>query len=130
MNEKLIKDILAQLANESQEVLKNREVEHEVSFTITAKGVVKKGEDYEQVISFGLPYDKIIAVLLSKLNGVTIEAVVREALESDLDDTEIKARASKALETIKGKGKRNCSGKLTSSAIQVLDSSVDICRYC
>lgn len=128
--ENLVKTILTEIAKNSPEINGNRNTEHLIEFSISGKGVLKKGEDYEQVISFGLPYDKIIAVLLSKLNGVTIEAVVREALESDLDETEVKKRATEALTAIKGKGRRNCSGKVTADSISVISTEIEVCQYC
>lgn len=126
----IVKLIGKELAKSDELVNSNREQEYKINFLIGGEVVVKRGHDYKQVISFSLPYDKMIAVLLSKLNGVTIDSVVREALESDLDTSDIKAKASEALKSIKGLGERNCSGKITLPHVEVLSSDVDVCEYC
>jgi hypothetical protein len=128
--ETILKAIAKELANSSELVNLNRGEEHKIDFIFQGEIVVKKGEDFQQIVSFSLPYDKIIAVLLSKLNNVTIESVVKEALESDLDSSEIKSQASVALNKIKGKGQRSMSGKVTVPSCNMTLNEVDICKYC
>ena len=63
--------------------------EYSVGFTIRfnngeaieVTGPVRQGEDYEQAVWQSVPWQHIAAVLFSKTNGVTMEAVVREALD-------------------------------------------------
>lgn len=128
--ETILKAIAKELANSSELVNLNRGEEHKIDFIFQGEIVVKKGEDFQQIVSFSLPYDKIIAVLLSKLNNVTIESVVKEALESDLDSSEIKSQASVALNKIKGKGQRAMNGKVTVPSCAMTLNEVDICKYC
>ncbi len=79
------------------------------------------GEDYEQAISHTIPWQALLGRALSKLNGVTIDALIREHLEADEDKAatkEMKAAAAAALATIKGATpKRQCKGKVTGEVI-------------
>lgn len=128
--EAIAKLIGKELASSSEAIDLARGVEHKISFLIQGEAIVKKGEDFQQVVSFSLPYDKIIAVLLSKLNGVTLESVVREALESDLDSSEVKKKATEALSKIKGVGKRKMEGKVTFPSVKLEIAEVEVCEYC
>lgn len=109
----LTKLIAKEIASSDVSINAKRGDLFKVDFTVSGSALVKKGEDYSQVISFAIPYDKIVAVLLSKLNGVTLESVVKEALAEEIDSEQIKAQASAALKRIKGTGTRKCSGKIT-----------------
>lgn len=126
----LVRLILKEIANTNEFILNNRETEQVVSFKIEGKAVVKKGNDYKQIISFALPYDKMIAVLMSKLNGITVESVVKEALESNLNESEIKKNAVKALAKFKGMAERECAGKVTVKNESVQEVHIDVCTYC
>lgn len=53
--------------------------------TVRASGPIRQGEDYDQAVWQSVPWQHIAAVLLSKTNGVTMEAVVREALDMVAD---------------------------------------------
>jgi len=57
----------------------------EVSFDdgqfLRVNGPVRQGEDYDQAVWQSVPWQMIAAVLFSKTNGVTMEAVMRESLE-------------------------------------------------
>jgi len=88
---------------------------HEVDAIVHIKGTLTKGEDYEQKIRHKAQPEAILAVALSKLNGVTIESIVKEAMDVDPDRiTVIKKEASDAIEKLKeAKGKTPCSGKVT-----------------
>jgi len=56
----------------------------------------------------------ILAVALSKLNGVTVESIVREAIGYDEDEvTAIKEQAKVALDKIKAPAKEMTAGKVT-----------------
>jgi len=126
----MTKDIAKLIAKHVEELALNRGTEQKVSFTISGQFVAKKGEDYEQVTSFAVPYDKILAVALSKLNGVTVESIVKEAMSEDVDTTEIKKQASVALAKIKGQFVKRMSGKVTlqSSVLDICE--IDACEYC
>jgi hypothetical protein len=126
----LIKLISKEIANQNETVLNNRETEMIVSFLIQGQAILKKGENYEQVCNFAIPWDKITLLLLSKLNGVTVQSVLKEVLNSEVDTTEIKLQATEAMKEIKGNSVRKYSGKVTVKAEQVLLSEIDVCEYC
>ena len=48
---------------------------------IQVSGPIRQGDDYDQSVWQSVPWQHIAAVLFSKTNGVTMEAVVREALD-------------------------------------------------
>ena len=120
---KLIAKYVEQLSVERGQEIK-------VNFCLSGQFVAKKGEDFEQVVSFAVPYDKILAVALSKLNGVTVESIVNEALNTDLDDSIIKNEALAALAKIKGKSSRKMSGKVTIKSSVLEIKEIDSCKYC
>jgi hypothetical protein len=56
----------------------------------------------------------ILAVAMSKLNGVTVESIVREAVGMDADKvTAVKEQAKQALDAIKAPAKQMTAGKVT-----------------
>ena len=130
METTLVKLIAKEIAKTDSLVNLNRKTEVKVDFTISGSAIVKKGEDYEQISSFAVPYDRLVAVLLSKLNGVTLEAVLREAMDEDLDVSLVKAQASEALKRIKGTAVRASAGKLTITDEILEASNVDVCLNC
>ena len=88
--------------------------EHIVDFLVRVTGSFTVGEDYEQRLVAKADPFALLAVALSKLNGVTIEALVREALEADPEEIrEIKAQASEAIQAIKAPTMSVCNGKVT-----------------
>jgi len=93
-------------------------------------GQVKKGEQAEQVVHMAVPQWAIIAVLLSKVNGVTIDAVVREALSlPDEAVTAVKKQAAKAIDQIKVPAKKMVAGKVTTKlefALAATESDKDL----
>lgn len=84
---------------------------------------LKVGPDYEQVIGHTIPWQKLLGLALSKLNGTTVDSLVREYIEAEeegsLDDGKaLKAAAAQALERIKGAAApRQCSGKVTGDVV-------------
>lgn len=84
---------------------------------------IKVGEDYVQRIVGKVPWMALAAVLMNKLNGVTLEAALREALAADKDGAELvedlNARASDAMEILVGSTETPCKGKVTGSATVV-----------
>lgn len=126
----LAKTIAKEIAKSNAEIDNNRTKEMLVEFTVTGKAVVKRGEDFEQVQTFAVPYDLLLAVTLSKLNGVTVESIVREALSTDIDPSQVKAEASEALKKIKGTAMRKASGKITVKSDQIDIAEINVCENC
>ena len=88
--------------------------EHFVDFLVRVTGSFTVGEDYEQRLVAKADPFALLAVALSKLNGVTVDALVREALEADPEEIrEIKAQASEAIQAIKAPTMSVCNGKVT-----------------
>ena len=116
--------------------------DYSVGFTVTfddgesvrVAGPIRQGEDYEQAVWQSVPWQHIAAVLFSKANGVTMEAVMREALElvadkqhptyapnpNDVDPEtgrpkvmRIKDAASSAVKTLTSKTTKTFNGKAT-----------------
>lgn len=75
-------------------------------------GGMTVGEDYPQNITAAVPWQKLAAVLFSKLNGVTVESVVREALAAEVDDEEITKAAKAAISKLADSTERMCKGKV------------------
>lgn len=89
---------------------------YKVDCIVRVFGTVNKGEDFESVVHMKVPHWKLIATCLNKLNGVTVDAIVREALDiSDEQEEVIKERVEAAIDTIKGTTKSTVSGKLTTA---------------
>jgi len=89
--------------------------EHEVDFMVRISGTIKKGEDFEQVVAQKAKPWGLLGLALSKLNGVTVGALVREFVElGEVEQEEIKESADNAVKEIKGTVVGNCSGKVTS----------------
>jgi hypothetical protein len=88
---------------------------------------LKVGSPYQQRIAAAVPWQRILATAMSKLNGVTLEAVVREALADPATEaagSEIKARAAEAVATLVDATERTCSGKITGvTSVTVLETS-------
>ena len=123
-------EIAKLIAKQVEQINLERGKEIKVDFVISGQFVAKKGDDYEQIVSFAIPYDKILAVALSKLNGITIDSIVNEALNSDLDTEQIKSQASEALAKIKGQSRRKMSGKVTLQSSQLDVYDINSCEYC
>ena len=87
---------------------------HFVDFMVRVTGFLTVGEDYEQRLVAKADPFALLAVALSKLNGVTLEALVREALEADpAEIKEITARAAEAVQALKAPTMTVCNGKVT-----------------
>ena len=92
--------------------------EYPVDFTVSIKGSLKKGDDYESEIVAKADFALLFAVALSKLNGVTAESIVRDSLSFDpaLVDG-LKAHAAEAVAKIKETTKTTCNGKITTKLV-------------
>lgn len=75
--------------------------------------ILNKGDDYPALIVAKAEPWKLVAVLMSKLNHVTIDAVVREYLSGEIDTEEIKASVQEAIDKIKAPTETICQGKVT-----------------
>lgn len=89
---------------------------YEVSTTLRVTSTVKVGEDYTQrIVAKADPWG-LLAVALSKLNGVTVDAIVREALDVDAQDVKAtKASAAAAIGELKAPTETVCAGKVTAT---------------
>jgi len=87
---------------------------HEVDFLVQVTGSLKKGEDYtSKIVAKAEPWT-LLAVALSHLNGVTVQSIVKEALDADPDLVKsIKKQATDAMAAVKGPTETLCNGKIT-----------------
>ncbi len=90
--------------------------QYDGSFTITVDYKLKVGEDYKQDIVAKADPWRLLAVALSKLNGVTVDAIVRESIDGNLSIKTIKAEAGEAIQKIKATTETLCKGKVTGKA--------------
>ena len=84
--------------------------------TVRIQGTITKGEDYDSIVHMAIPTWDILAVALSKLNGITIESIVKEALamgENKEMISDVKAKAQSAIDAIKGTAVETCAGRVT-----------------
>lgn len=84
--------------------------QHAVDFAVRITGTISVGESYEQQIVAKCDAWSLLAVAMSKLNGVTLGSIVREA--ESADGAEIKAQAAAAISKIKAATVTPCSGKI------------------
>ena len=87
--------------------------EYDVAACIWVQGKLRKGEDYEQnIVAKADPWG-LLAIALSKLNGVTVGSLTREALEASADKIkEIKEQAKAAIGEVKAPTLTACNGKI------------------
>ena len=86
---------------------------HDVDFIVHVSGSLTVGADYdEHCVAEAEPWG-LLAVALSKLNGVTVESITREFLKNTLDTTPIKKQATAAMKKIKGTTLKTFNGKVT-----------------
>lgn len=74
---------------------------YEIDEIVRIQGSMKIQADHESITTAAIPWMKVLALALSKLNGVTIESLVKEALEADDLGKEIKDRARVAMNKLK-----------------------------
>ncbi len=87
--------------------------EYDVDALVHVTGHLRVGADYEQnIVAKANPWS-LLAAALSKLNGVTVESLVLDSLNDDINLDEIKKRADVAIGAIKGATLTHCSGKVT-----------------
>jgi hypothetical protein len=86
--------------------------DYDVDVEVRVHGTIRVGEDHEAEVTAAIPWQRVCAVLLDKLNDVTIESVLSEAL-GDVDDTEVKAQAAAAMRALKGSTTKTVKGAVT-----------------
>lgn len=92
--------------------------EYSVDMLIRIKGDITKGDDYKQDIVLKADPWGLLAVALSKLNDITVEALTREALKLTKDKmTKIKEQAKEAIIKVKGPTETKCNGKVTAKVV-------------
>ena len=95
------------------------------TLTLTVTGTVRCGDDYTQRIVAKADPWTLLAVALSKLNGVTIDSLVSEALAADKATIKaIKAKAAEAIEAVKAPTTKDCKGKVTTTSLAVRATEV------
>jgi len=106
--------------------------EYDVNVLVRVKGSVKVGNDYGQrMVATANPW-KLLGVALSKLNGVSVDSIVREAEANGLNDEAIKAQAAVAIAAVKGPTEKTCKGKVTAKltfevpSVNIVDAGVEV----
>ena len=113
---------IAKVIKETAEKAARKETnpgEYSVDFAVRIAGTIKVGETYEQRIVAKADPWLLLAVALSKLNGITVESIAREALACNLDPVAIKDQASAAIASLKDPTLTVCQGKVTTSLTAV-----------
>jgi hypothetical protein len=82
----------------------------------------KVGEPFKQHVTASVPWQTLFSLALSKLNGVTVETLVEEAVaimdrEETPEQAAIAARAKAAVAKLVAKTEREVSGKITGSCM-------------
>lgn len=91
--------------------------EYTIDSTFRVVGTMKVGEDFEQSFPQSIKPFALLASALSKLNGVTIEAIVRESLENTIDTEEIELRAKVAISKLVAPTVKVANGKVTHKCV-------------
>ncbi len=88
--------------------------ENKIDLLVRISGTLNKGKDFDQrVVAKAQPWD-LISVLMSKLNGVTLESVIKESLTVDPDKvTEIKEEAKEAMSKLKAPTLTRMNGRVS-----------------
>ena len=126
----LAKSIAQAIAKQSDAIDLNRGEEMLIQYTVCGSAIVRKGFDSESIVNAAVPYDKLLAVALSKLNNVTLESIVREALETEVLSTDVKKQAEIAIAKFKGQSKRTVSGRTTIKSEVLEIEEIEICKNC
>jgi hypothetical protein len=82
------------------------------------KGTIKKGAPFESKVPAAIDPWALLHRALSKLNAVTLESLVQEALNATEAETEeIKASAKKAVDRLVAATSRTMSGRVTAQVV-------------
>lgn len=126
----LAKAIAQAIAKQCNEVESQRGEEFLVEYVLQGSAIIRKGFDSEAIVNAAVPYDKLLAVALSKLNGVTVESIVREALSGEVLTEDIKVQAQEAIDKFKGQSKKVVSGRTTIKAQVLQTAEIQVCPNC
>jgi hypothetical protein len=92
--------------------------QHLIDCSVRLRGVLKKGTPFKTPVPAAANPWRLLALALSKLNVVSIESLVREALEaSDETADAVKKEAQEAIERIVAATERESSGRITGNVI-------------
>ena len=89
--------------------------EYNLDIKIRIHGTITVGNGYSQNITASVPWAQLLGVALSKLNGVTIDALLRDV--DKFNENDIKESAKLAVNKIKDSRNQPCRGKVTHSLI-------------
>jgi hypothetical protein len=110
------KAVVARLvkAEESKEVVEGMKPgEYKGEFMARIAYAFKRGEDFDKAIPAKAKPWKLLALALSKLNGVTVASLVREAEGGVVvEEADIEARANEAIATVVAATKTRCNGQV------------------
>jgi hypothetical protein len=93
-------------------------------FVARVKYDLTKGEDFQQRIANKIDWTGLTAFALTKLNGVTIDALLTEFLQNNqtVDMEAIKAKAQETIDVIKGTTWGTSNGKITGDVeVEIID---------
>jgi len=99
-------------------------------FWLHVSGDIDVGADYiRRVPQKAKPWD-LLAAALSRLNGVTVDAIVRDALNAapDLVET-VKKQAEASIQAIKGTTETVCAGRVNAYLkVEVVNGTVPLVK--
>ena len=99
-----------------------------VDALVALRGTFRIGHDYEQRIAPAADVWGLLAVALSKLNGVTVDALLEAYESGEFDTAAVKAQAAEAVAKIKDSTLRVCKGKVTVEGLQASVTEVTPAR--
>ena len=92
--------------------------EYPISLKVEILGTLKKGDPFEQRVAARANPWAIAAYALSRLNSVSIEAVVRDSLHiSEEEQAAIKEKATEALQRIIDSTSATMEGRITANLV-------------
>ena len=84
-----------------------------IDFCVHITGKMDVGADYLRTVPQKAKPWELLAVALSRLNGITVESLTREALTANPETVaSIKSRAAQAIAEIKGSTETVCAGRV------------------
>lgn len=90
--------------------------QHQVDEEIRIRALLKKGEDYESVVSQSIPWKQIATALLNRVNRATVDAILGAVVRGEEDTKALKPEVEEALEILRRRTVQTCAGKLTGQA--------------
>lgn len=113
---------LAAIARDMRAEVQPGEYDVDETVTLRALGKLMVGEDYDQRIANKAKPWRLLMAAYSKLNGVTIESLVREAEAiTPADEKAFKKAAESAAAQLKEITWTKCNGKVTTKAPMVTE---------